>query len=245
MATELSERQWTEILLNEELTKSLDLGIFQTLYAFEGHKAYASQVGIILGYKGKSPQAPLNLEIGRYAKRIAKYYDIDFTRRSSSKYKFWDIFFNGWDHGKYFVWQLKPELVKALRASNLTGENQSADELPMKELEGLAEGAKRAVIVNAYERNSKARQLCIEHWGLACSICEMDFKKFYGEVGNGFIHVHHLTPLSQIGNSYQIDPINDLRPICPNCHSMLHRRDPPLEIEELKDLIGLAKNIAE
>tara|TARA_R110002050_G_scaffold54303_4_gene122942 strand:- start:29513 stop:29710 length:198 start_codon:yes stop_codon:yes gene_type:complete len=59
----------------------------------------------------------------------------------------------------------------------------------------------------------------------------------YGEIGKGFIHVHHLTPISEIGKKYQIDPINDLRPVCPNCHSMLHRRNPPISVNELKEII--------
>jgi len=49
MASDLTSTQWIEILLNRELTKELDLSIFQTLYSFEGHKAYASQIGVLLG----------------------------------------------------------------------------------------------------------------------------------------------------------------------------------------------------
>ena len=107
MATELSKNQWIEILTDEKLTNDVDLSIFQTLYSFDGHKAYASQVGILLGYKGKSPQAPLNSEVGRYAKRIAQFYDIEFTERSQRKYKYWDLFFKGWEEGQYWVWQLR------------------------------------------------------------------------------------------------------------------------------------------
>jgi 5-methylcytosine-specific restriction protein A len=99
MASELSAAQWSEILSRQELTNETDLSIFQALYSFDGHKAFASQVGLLLGYKGKSRHAPLNSEIGRLAKRIAKYYDIQFTERSSRKYKYWDLFFNGWDEG--------------------------------------------------------------------------------------------------------------------------------------------------
>ena len=79
MATELTKTQWSEILVHQELTNETDLSIFQALYSFEEHKAYASQVALLLGYKGRSPHAPLNSEVGRYAKRIAKFYDIQFT----------------------------------------------------------------------------------------------------------------------------------------------------------------------
>ena len=34
-------------------------------------------------------------------------------------------------------------------------------------------------------------------------------------------------------DGYDVDPINDLMPVCPNCHAMLHRRTPPFSVEEL------------
>jgi 5-methylcytosine-specific restriction enzyme A len=237
MATTLTASQWTEILQDGSLTKPLDLAIFQTLYSFEGYMAYASQVGRILGYTGKVPHGVLNLEVGNYAKRIAKHYEIDFTQRSQKKFKYWDLFFEGWYEDKFFVWQLRPELIEALEETRLTGEEQLPDEIPVDNEESLFEGAKRTIIVNAYERNSKARQLCIKHYGTTCSICNFEFEKKYGEHGKDFIHVHHLTPISDIGDHYEVDPVKDLRPVCPNCHAMLHTVIPPLTIEELKSML--------
>jgi 5-methylcytosine-specific restriction enzyme A len=242
MARELSKKQWREILLRQDLTNDIDLSIFQALYSFEGHKAYASQIGLLLGYKGKSPHAPLNLEIGRFAKRIAKFYEIQFTERTSKKYKYWDLFFNGWEEGNFFVWQLKPEICVALKDCNLTGEQPYPEELILENGVPLTEGAKRTVIVNAYERNPKARSICIAHWGCRCVICSFDFNKIYGQMGSGFIHVHHLIPVAEIGMSYQIDPIKDLRPVCPNCHAMLHSSTPPLGIEDLINIIYVNKD---
>ena len=96
------------------------------------------------------------------------------------------------------------------------------------------EGAALRVLVNRYERDPKARAKCIEHHGTCCAICELDFEERYGEVGKGFIHVHHLRPLGRLKSSYRLDPLKDLVPVCPNCHAMLHRRDPPFEIEQLR-----------
>lgn len=237
MAGQLSKTQWCAILLNSELTNETDLAIFQALYSFNDHKAYASQIGILLGYKGKYPHAPLNLEIGRYAKRIAKFYDIQLTQRTSRKYKYWDLFFNGWDDGRFFVWQLKPELAEALASNHLTGEQPYAEELLFDSSTTFYEGAKKTIIVNSYERNIKARKRCIAYWGNKCSVCNFDFLETYGAIGAGFIHVHHLIPVWSIGATYQVDPVNDLRPICPNCHAMLHTSDPPLDIEQLKAII--------
>ena len=102
----------------------------------------------------------------------------------------------------------------------------------------LFEGSKKQITVNAYERSSQARQKCIEHYGIKCTICSFDFEKTYGEIGQNFIHVHHVKPLSEIDEKYKINPIEDLRPVCPNCHAMLHKRKPAYSIEEIQDKIN-------
>ncbi|EKT3964752.1 hypothetical protein AAIP55_002240 [Flavobacterium psychrophilum] len=143
MATELSKDQFIEILLDNEITKPADLSVFQAIYSFDKHKAYASQVGQLLGNKGKMPGSPVNLQIGRIAKRIATKHDINFTVRQNQKFKFWDIFFKGWEEGRFWVWQLKPNLIEALEETNLTGEIQYSDEISSGYTEKLFEGAKR------------------------------------------------------------------------------------------------------
>ncbi len=237
MPNELSTLEWIDILQNPELTKNFDLEIFQALYAFENHQAPAGQIGKILGFTGKNTSASINLEIGRYAKRIAKLYDINFTVRQNQKYKYWDIFFNGWDDSPYFVWQLKHNLKCALEEIDKTDVQLFPEELELKNSEVYNEGLKKTILINSYERNPKARKVCIEYWKSKCIVCEFDFEKVYGELGKGFIHVHHLKQISEIGIEYQVDPIEDLRPVCPNCHSMLHKTNPPLKIEELKEII--------
>lgn len=102
--------------------------------------------------------------------------------------------------------------------------------------QGYIEGSVTRVLVNVYERNAAARKICIDRWGCRCQICGFDFERFYGELGRGFIHVHHLKPLSEIGESYELNPIADLRPVCPNCHAMLHRTNPPVAIDTLKSI---------
>jgi 5-methylcytosine-specific restriction protein A len=101
----------------------------------------------------------------------------------------------------------------------------------------LSEGAKKQVVVNAYERNPKARQECIKYYGTKCNICNFDFEKQYGEIGKGFIHIHHIKPLSEINEEYEVNPIQDLRPVCPNCHAMIHKRNPPYSMEEIQSLL--------
>ena len=101
----------------------------------------------------------------------------------------------------------------------------------------FAEGAKKQITVNAYERSAEARAICIQHYGLNCSVCGFNFEEQYGQIGAGFVHVHHLTPLSEVNQGYKLNPIKDLRPVCPNCHAMLHQHKPAYSIEELATIV--------
>ncbi len=103
---------------------------------------------------------------------------------------------------------------------------------------GLYEGAVRQVTVNAYERCPEARRRCIDHYGALCRVCGMDFRVVYGPPAAGFIHVHHLKPLSDIGELYVIDPVADLRPVCPNCHAVIHLGGAVRGIEDARSLVN-------
>ena len=110
------------------------------------------------------------------------------------------------------------------------------DELP--ESTPVWEGARKVVTVNAYERDPVARRRCIEAHGCDCSVCGCNFEKKYGSIAKGYIHIHHLKPLSEVGEQHKVDPVVDLRPVCPNCHAVLHRRVPALSIDEVRELLG-------
>jgi predicted restriction endonuclease len=103
------------------------------------------------------------------------------------------------------------------------------------------EGATSQTVINSYERNPQARKKCLEYYGTSCFICEFDFGKTFGKIGEGFIHVHHLKPISEIREEYEINPVEDMRPVCPNCHAIIHRRDPVFSIEEMKTLLQSPK----
>lgn len=149
------------------------------------------------------------------------------------------------DAGKRYWGELNEKTIKKLEAIALKY-NNSLNKAPLvpatiipEEVvnpEKYQEGLTKTISVNVYERNPKARKKCIEHYGDSCTICDFNFGVVFGELGEGFIHVHHLKPLSEIKESYNLDPITDLRPVCPNCHSMLHRQTPALSIEELINL---------
>jgi 5-methylcytosine-specific restriction protein A len=97
------------------------------------------------------------------------------------------------------------------------------------------EGATKKITVNRYERSAAARDACIRYHGASCAVCGMEFGEEYGALGEGFIHVHHIEPLSQQEALRRSDPQVDLRPVCPNCHAMIHHgEDAPHSIEKLR-----------
>lgn len=108
--------------------------------------------------------------------------------------------------------------------------------------ESLIEGASKTISVVRHERNPIARQECIAHYGTFCFACGFSFGDAYGETAEGFIHVHHLKNLANKGGEHKVNPIKDLRPICPNCHAVIHLQDPPLSIAELKLMLKQARS---
>lgn len=87
----------------------------------------------------------------------------------------------------------------------------------------LVEGVRQEIYTTVYERNPKARAACLEAHGYSCAVCGFNFEDVFGEIGKEFIHVHHVKPLFETSGKYVVDPIHDLKPVCPNCHAMLHR----------------------
>ncbi|MBK9578947.1 MAG: HNH endonuclease [Fibrobacteres bacterium] len=130
-----------------------------------------------------------------------------------------------------------PEFLKRLnvKADNTrTSQGKVGKSAQTTEVAGKIEGAKYDIISTRYERNSKNRAACLKIHGYACKICGFEFVKKYGQYGKGYIQVHHVEPLSEIGNEVVVDPKVDLIPICCNCHAMIHHKTPALTPKELK-----------
>lgn len=107
--------------------------------------------------------------------------------------------------------------------------------------QGHEEGQKKISLATRYERNPINRAICLQEYGYSCQICGINFQQRYGDIGKQFIHVHHITPVSKMGEHYVVDPLTDLIPVCPNCHAMLHRTDPPLSPQDLKAQLEACK----
>lgn len=145
---------------------------------------------------------------------------------------------------------LKPEILSLLesnwfdfvRDNKYIGNGFVSNDVISDETESFMEGKSKEVTQTRYERNPQARKTCLRHHGYSCQICEFNFGKTFGEIGNGFIHVHHINAIAGIGKEYEIDPKNDLIPVCPNCHAMIHSKRPAFTIDEIKERIKTTAN---
>ena len=205
------------------------------LYDAPNCEATAPQLAQMLGYNAFPP---VNVLIGNLGKRIAKHLNLDLPEREHNSPGWWQVVAHGDQRPEGFTWGLRNELLDALVELGmlLDAETKLYPEVISPKLI-LSEGKKKRVLVNAFERNSIARSLCVNHYKAQCIVCGFDFKEKYGEIGTGFIHVHHLIELSSIDKEYKVNPITDLRPVCPNCHAMLHQQNPAYTIEELRNII--------
>lgn len=113
----------------------------------------------------------------------------------------------------------------------------------------ISEGAKRRVNTTVYERSKRLRDAAIQHYSgdgsIKCEACSFDFAEQYGNLGEGYIEMHHKKPLFQYGDQatseFIKEAIRDLAPLCSNCHRMIHRsRTSRLTVGELRSVVGSA-----
>lgn len=104
------------------------------------------------------------------------------------------------------------------------------------DVEAEEEGAVEEVLLTRHERSRVNRALCLAYHGYDCAACQLNMYDRYGEAARRFIHVHHLNPVATTGNT-RPDPIRDMVPLCPNCHGVAHRQNPPFTIQQLQAML--------
>jgi len=136
-----------------------------------------------------------------------------------------------------WFWIMRPAVAGALEKMGWVEGDHSEIPEEVDMTAPLYEGAVRRIAVNAYERSSAAREKCILHYGCRCAACGLILAEKYGETAQGLIHVHHLRQLAEANAEYRVDPVADLRPVCPTCHAVIHSQTPAFAIEEIKTMI--------
>ena len=130
-------------------------------------------------------------------------------------------------------WDLVLKNLDLKIQDNLPAETPEGIE-PDLQQEALLEGGHNTHLIKIAKRNPKARLECLAHYGYDCQVCGFNFEE-YGEIGKEYIQVHHKEMICDKDEEYVISPINDLIPVCANCHVMLHRKNPPYTVNELKE----------
>ncbi len=221
-------------LLGERVTEA-HIRLFQAHYRVEKRASTASRLANLAGIEGRHPV--VNSLYGKLGHAFCDVLGIKPQLRPDDTYRWWSVWSRGWNTPEGFVWEMLPQVAEALEQLGWVElvAFVSPDEVPAGTQ--LVEGGVSRITVNAYERNTKAREQCIAAHGANCCICGFNFGAVYGEIAEGYIHVHHLRPLSETGGEYVVNPIEDLRPVCPNCHAVLHLDGQCRRIEELKQLL--------
>ena len=227
---------WTEILTTypEQIRLIVDgksaheLTLPQSVELVEGEDArgyYPSAPGSILALIQYDPAATFRRAIKALLPSVMKSVDLAVRRKAGQGVKA--------GHRQAVVTEFAGLLGRELPAPSSVTDAAMVGDVGAT----LMQGAQHRVVSSQHERNPAARAACIAHYGATCLVCGFSFETAYGPAGAGFIHVHHPVPVSARGGSYTVDPLRDLVPVCPNCHAMLHKREPPFSIQELQDLI--------
>lgn len=96
------------------------------------------------------------------------------------------------------------------------------------------EGGEKIFVSVRRERDPRLRAAALSLYGFDCMACGFNFGQLYGDIGEGFIEVHHVVPLSESGRT-ETNPETDLIVLCSNCHRIIHRRQGIcLSLDELK-----------
>ena len=187
------------------------------------------------------------------ADELSKLFSLDVIQ---SRYSDWGNFYGLvqfypcalWDRSGYVIFyndhELKiPEISVSKRINipkrisflNNYKRVISDAQIPEELLDGgdYREGAVQSIRVNRYERDKKARDACLSHYGYVCQVCRVKLSDIYGAIAKDLIHVHHIKPISEIGESYKVNLTSDLIPVCPNCHAVIHLKIPPYSPSEL------------
>lgn len=130
--------------------------------------------------------------------------------------------------------------IRELLREGIDGEfNNGANDPDVDEMSAREGG----IVLRAHlrrERDPKLRRRKLAHAKrrgvpIACEVCGFDFERIYGDRGRDYIECHHRTPLHVTGETET--RLSDLALICSNCHRMVHRTNPWLTVEALKELV--------
>lgn len=208
--------------------------VLERLLHAPNHTASAGEIAKQLGIH----HLTVNALLANTGRRVLREITRASTAPVTTEFEFfWQVMAQKGDQGvvKGFPWELRPEVVDALRNSNLLEGNHLLTDEPLNETP-LCEGASSQSVNTVRSRNAMARAQCLSTQKAICVACGIDMGQLYGSEFSDCIHVHHLTPLSHSDGPRQVNPSTDLVPVCPNCHAVIHAHGQlrtPLQVSNL------------
>ncbi len=92
--------------------------------------------------------------------------------------------------------------------------------------EEYVEGQRSKREASFFARNPSLVSDAKNHYGYQCQACKFRYSDRYGDVGDKFIEVHHLNPLSERIKTMEdrrLTSLEQVTVLCANCHRMIHR----------------------
>ncbi len=101
----------------------------------------------------------------------------------------------------------------------------------------FVEGAAVQVMVNRYERDRRAREAALRYHGPPSAMCAALIWLSATVISAVALSTFIIwCRYRRLNRTIVWIRKTDLIPVCPNCHAMLHRRNPPYTPDELKKL---------
>ncbi|WP_338822068.1 HNH endonuclease [Bradyrhizobium septentrionale] len=119
------------------------------------------------------------------------------------------------------------DLVRRGAQPNGTGETDQT---------AFQEGQRASREASYFARNAGLVKAAKHHHGTTCQGCGFNFADVYGDIGEDYVEVHHKRPIA--GGEVRVSTVHDVDVLCANCHRMVHRREIPLTLKELRALIA-------
>lgn len=92
----------------------------------------------------------------------------------------------------------------------------------------FSEGAEIQVVLSVNERSTYLRKQALKKYGLICHVCSWEPKT------SNQIQIHHLDPIAE---GIRETTLDDVIPLCGNCHLLAHSERPPLTLEQMRDIL--------
>ena len=83
----------------------------------------------------------------------------------------------------------------------------------------------------------RLKKECLDYYGAICDICGFDFGYTYGEAYESCIQVHNHKHVEGEEILETTHPIEDLIPVCHNCHCVIHSTTPPISVDDMRKMV--------